>query len=70
MANGYKNTMVCGECKATIHASTNLTDNLRSWYRKEALAEVQAILVRPELWEERVRQALAFVTEELTRPEQ
>jgi hypothetical protein len=36
--------------------------------RRAAFEEVQAILVRPELWEERVRLALSLVTEYLTRP--
>ena len=37
--------------------------------RKAAFEEVQAILVQPEMWEERVRRALTLVTEYLTRPE-
>ena len=36
--------------------------------RLDAFAEVQAILVQPETWEERVRRALSLVTEYLTRP--
>lgn len=36
--------------------------------RRKAFEEVQAILVQPELWEERVRRALSLVTEYLTRP--
>lgn len=53
----YDNTLVCGECKATIHASVNLTENLRAWYRREALQEAL----------EAVRQA--DVTDPLHRPE-
>ena len=34
-----------------------------------ALEEIQAILIQPELWEERVRRALTLVTDYITKPE-
>jgi len=36
---------------------------VRAEARRAAFAEVQAILVQPEMWEERVRRALSLVTE-------
>ena len=49
-------------------ALKRMFDEVREEGRRAAFEEVQAVLVQPELWEERVRRALAMVTEYLTRP--
>ena len=56
---------VCSECGV----SQDVIDlRARLATAENVVAEVQMILAAPELWEERVRRALALVTEYLTRP--
>ena len=35
----YDNTLVCGECRAKIHASVDLTDRMREFYRAQGCEE-------------------------------
>jgi hypothetical protein len=59
-------TPMCRRCAKEHFAQHRRADENKG--RRVAFEEVQAILVRPELWEERVRLALSLVTEYLTRP--
>ena len=55
----YGGCEVCSDCVA----------HFRHHARRAAFEDVQAILVKDETWEERVRNALKLTTEHLTRPE-